>query len=201
MIIQGFGGIGSYLAKYLSDRGARIVGVGDAYGALYREDGLDVDELLERRDSFGTVTRLYRDVLSNRQLLEQPCDILVLAASGATVTTELAAKIKASLIVEAVNVPTPQDAMEILTEREILVIPDVLSFAGDVIVSYFEWVQNNQGYYWSESEVQSRLDERVRQAFDRVYQVAERYGVNMRLAAYIVGVQRLAEASRWRGWI
>jgi len=201
VIVQGFGGIGSYLAKYLSDRGSRIVGVGDAYGALYRETGLDVDELLERRDSFGTVTRLYRDVLTNRELLEQPCDILVLAASGTAITAELADKIQASLVVEAANVSTSKDAMDILTEREVLVIPDVLSFAGDVVVSYFEWVQNNQGYYWSESEVQAKLDDRVRQSFDRVYQVAVRYGVNMRLAAYIVGVQRLAEASRWRGWI
>ncbi|GLG00840.1 glutamate dehydrogenase [Alicyclobacillus hesperidum subsp. aegles] len=201
VIVQGFGGIGSYIAKYLHDRGAKVVGVADAYGALYREEGLDVDELLERRDSFGTVTRLYRNILSNKELLEMPCDILIPAATGSQITEENASRIQASIIVEATNAPTTHDALDILTEREILVVPDVVSFSGDVIVSYFEWVQNSQGYYWEEPEVHSRLDSRVRTSFHRVYQTAVKYQVNMRLAAYIVGVQRLAEASRWRGWI
>lgn len=201
VIVQGFGNTGSYLAKYLYDSGAIIVGISDAYGALYRESGLNIDELLERRDSFGSVTRLYRDSISNRELLEMPCDILVPAATENQITSENADRIQAAIIVEATNGPVTSEATDILTEREILVVPDVVSNSGDVIVSYFEWVQNNQGYYWDEAEVQSKLDARMRSSFHRVYQAATKYKVSMRLAAYIVAVQRLAEAVRWRGWI
>ncbi|WP_328702267.1 Glu/Leu/Phe/Val family dehydrogenase [Alicyclobacillus suci] len=201
VIVQGFGNAGSYIAKFMYDAGAKVVGISDAYGALYREEGLDIDELLERRDSFGTVTRLYRHTISNRELLEMPCDILVPAAVENQITQENADRIQASIVVEAANGPTTAAATEILTEKGILLVPDVVGNSGGVIVSYFEWVQNNQGYYWEEDEIDERLASRMRTSFQRVYQTSLRYRVNMRLAAYIVGIQRMAEAARWRGWV
>lgn len=201
VIVQGFGNAGSYVAKFMFDAGAKVVGISDAYGALYREDGIDIDELLERRDSFGTVTRLYRNTISNRELLEMPCDILVPAAIENQITQENADKIQASIIVEAANGPTTAAATDILSEKGILLVPDVVGNSGGVIVSYFEWVQNNQGYYWDGDEVDARLSTRMRTSFHRVYDAATKYNVNMRLAAYIVGVQRMAEAIRWRGWV
>ncbi|WAH35084.1 Glu/Leu/Phe/Val family dehydrogenase [Alicyclobacillus dauci] len=201
VIVQGFGNAGSYVAKFMFDAGAKVVGISDAYGALYREDGLDVDELLERRDSFGTVTRLYRNTISNRELLEMPCDILVPAAIENQITQDNAANVKASIIVEAANGPTTSAATQILTDNGVLLVPDVVGNSGGVIVSYFEWVQNNQGYYWTAEEVDERLSARMRTSFHGVYKTSTKYNVNMRLAAYIVGVQRMAEAIRWRGWV
>ncbi len=156
IIIQGFGNAGSYLSKFLYDQGAKIVGIADAHGALYDADGLDIDYLLDRRDSFGTVTNLFDNTISNKELFEQECDIIIPAAVENQITRDNAHKIKASIIVEAANGPTTAEATQILTERGILLVPDVLASAGGVTVSYFEWVQNNQGYYWSEEEIRSK---------------------------------------------
>lgn len=201
VIVQGFGNAGSYLAKFMFDAGAKVVGISDAYGALYDEEGLDIDDLLERRDSFGTVTRLFKKTISNKELLEQPCDILVPAAVENQITQENAPNVKASIVVEAANGPTTTGATNILTDKGILLVPDVLGNSGGVIVSYFEWVQNNQGYYWTEEEVNQRLEEIMIKSFQTVYDTAKRYRVDMRVAAYIVGVKRMAEAIRWRGWV
>lgn len=201
VVIQGFGNAGSYLAKFMYDRGARVVGISDAYGALYDENGLDIPDLLERRDSFGTVTKLFRDTITNRELLELDCDILVPAAIENQITAENADRIRASIVVEAANGPTTLAATKVLANRGVLVVPDVLANSGGVIVSYFEWVQNNQGDYWSEEEVQRRLAEVMSRSFATVYETAQRYQVDMRLAAYLVGVRRVAEAARWRGWV
>jgi glutamate dehydrogenase len=201
VIIQGFGNAGSYLAKFLHESGAKVVGISDVYGALYEEGGLDIPSLLERRDSFGTVTKLFSNTLTNLQLLEQKCDILVPAAIENQITRENAANIQAGIIVEAANGPTTIEATNILTERGVLIVPDILANAGGVVVSYYEWVQNNQGYYWSEAEVEAKLQDRMEKAFDNVYNVHETRGVNMRLAAYMVGVRKMAEASHLRGWI
>jgi glutamate dehydrogenase len=201
VVVQGFGNAGSYLAKYMKDSGAKVVGISDAYGALYDANGLDIDDLLERRDSFGTVTKLFTETITNRELLELDCDILVPAAIENQITQENADRIRADIIVEAANGPTTTAATKILSDRGKLLVPDVLGNSGGVIVSYFEWVQNNQGYYWSETEVDKRLEQVMKQSFQAVYQTAQKYQVNMRLAAYIVGVRRMAEAARWRGWV
>jgi glutamate dehydrogenase len=201
VVIQGFGNAGSYLAQFLHESGARVVGISDVYGAIYEEDGLDIPNLLDRRDSFGTVTKLFSKTITNQQLLEQKCDILVPAAIENQITQENAARIQAGIIVEAANGPTTIEATNILTERGVLIVPDILANAGGVVVSYFEWVQNNQGYYWSEAEIESKLQDRMEKAFDNVYNVHETRGVNMRLAAYMVGVRKMAEASHLRGWI
>lgn len=201
VVIQGFGNAGSFLAKFMSDSGAKVIGISDVYGGLYDENGLDIDYLLDRRDSFGTVTRLFKDTITNRELLELDCDILVPAAVENQITAANAHRIKADIVVEAANGPTTLEATRILTERGVLLVPDVLASAGGVTVSYFEWVQNNQGYYWSEEEVERKLEEIMVRAFDNVYNLAHSRNVDMRLAAYMVGVRKMAEASRFRGWV
>nr|WP_041581918.1 Glu/Leu/Phe/Val dehydrogenase [Salisediminibacterium selenitireducens] len=201
VVIQGFGNAGSFLAKFMHDAGAKIVGISDVNGGLHDPDGLDIDYLLDRRDSFGTVTNLFNNVLTNQELLELDCDILVPAAIENQITEANAANIKASIVVEAANGPTTMDATKILHDRDILLVPDVLASAGGVTVSYFEWVQNNQGYYWEEEEVEEKLEKVMTTSFENVYKVASLRNVDMRLAAYMVGVRKMAEASRFRGWI
>ena len=200
VVIQGFGNAGSFLAKFLYDMGAKVVGISDAYGALHDPEGLDINYLLDRRDSFGTVTNLFDNTISNKELFELDCDILVPAAISNQITEDNANDIKADIIVEAANGPTTPEATRILTERGILLVPDVLASAGGVTVSYFEWVQNNQGYYWSEEEVNDKLREKLVDAFDTIYELAQNRKIDMRLAAYIVGIKRTAEAARYRGW-
>lgn len=201
VVVQGFGNAGSFLAKFMHDAGAKVIGISDAYGALFDPKGLDIDYLLDRRDSFGTVTKLFKDTITNKELLELDCDVLVPAAIENQITRENAHNIQAKIVVEAANGPTTLEATKILTERGILLVPDVLASSGGVTVSYFEWVQNNQGYYWTEEEVERRLEEVLVNSFNNVYNTAQTRRVNMRLAAYMVGVRKMAEASRFRGWI
>lgn len=201
VVIQGFGNGGSFLAKFMHDAGAKVIGISDAYGALHDENGLDIDYLLDRRDSFGTVTTLFTDTITNQELLELDCDILVPAAISNQITAENASKIKASIVVEAANGPTTIEATKILTQRGVLLVPDVLASAGGVTVSYFEWVQNNQGYYWTEEEVAERLQKVMVDSFENTFQTALIHRVDMRLAAYMIGSRKMAEASRFRGWI
>ncbi|WP_085992010.1 Glu/Leu/Phe/Val family dehydrogenase [Oceanobacillus senegalensis] len=201
VIVQGFGNAGSYLSKFLHDSGAKVVGISDAYGALYDPEGLDIDYLLDRRDSFGTVTKLFNNTISNKELLEEDCDILVPAAVENQITKENAHRIKASIVVEAANGPTTMEGTKILSDRGVLLVPDVLASAGGVTVSYFEWVQNNQGYYWSEEEIDQKLNQIMIKSFNSIYNTAETRRIDMRLAAYMVGVRKMAEASRFRGWV
>ena len=201
VVIQGFGNAGSFLAKFMHDAGAKIIGISDAYGAIYGADGLDIDDLLDRRDSFGTVTTLFKNTITNKELLELDCDILVPAAISNQITIDNAAAIKASIVVEAANGPTTIEATKILTKRGILLVPDVLASSGGVTVSYFEWVQNNQGYYWTEEEVEARLRKVIVESFAKVYEISKTYQVDTRLAAYMAGIRKMAEASKFRGWV
>jgi glutamate dehydrogenase len=201
VVIQGFGNAGSFLAKFMHDAGAKVIAISDAQGALHDPAGLDIDYLLDRRDSFGTVTTLFENTITNKELLELECDILVPAAISNQITEENVYDIKASIVVEAANGPTTFEATRILSERGILLVPDVLASAGGVTVSYFEWVQNNQGYYWTEEEVNEKLYAKLVEAFNNVYETSQNRRVNMRLAAYMVGARKMAEASRFRGWV
>ncbi|SIS55631.1 Glu/Leu/Phe/Val family dehydrogenase [Salimicrobium salexigens] len=201
VVVQGFGNAGSFLAKFMYDKGAKIVGISDALGGLYDPEGLDIDYLLDRRDSFGTVTNLFDDTITNKELLELDCDVLVPAAVQNQITEENAHNVKASIVVEAANGPTTLGGTKILSDRGILLVPDVLASAGGVTVSYFEWVQNNQGYYWTEEEVEEKLHKVIIKGFDNIYNTAETRRVDMRLAAYMVGVRKMAEAARFRGWV
>ncbi|WCN39785.1 Glu/Leu/Phe/Val family dehydrogenase [Aneurinibacillus uraniidurans] len=201
VIIQGFGNVGSYLAQYLYESGAKVVGIADVLGGVYNPDGLDIPDLMQRRDSFGAVTHLFTNTMSNKELLEQECDVLIPAALGGQITEENVHELSCRFIVEAANGPTTAEADKILQARGITVVPDVLANAGGVVVSYFEWVQNNQGFYWDEELVDTRLKDKMAASFDKVYKMAQTYEVDMRTAAYMVAVRRLAEASRLRGWI
>lgn len=201
IIVQGFGNAGSFVAKFMCDAGAIVVGISDVYGALYDPDGLNINYLLDRRDSFGTVTTLFEGTITNKELLEKECDVLVPAAIANQITVENAHNIKAKIVVEAANGPTSLEATHILTDRGILLVPDVLAGAGDVTVSYFEWVQNKQGYYWSEEEVEVKMRAKLIKSFHDIYQLAKTSNVNMRLAAYMIGVRKMAEASLCRGWV
>jgi glutamate dehydrogenase len=201
VVVQGFGNAGSFLSKFMYDLGAKVIAISDAYGALHDPNGLDIPYLLDRRDSFGTVTTLFKNTISNKELLELECDILVPAAIENQITEDNAHDIHAAIVVEAANGPTTDEATKILAERDILIVPDVLASSGGVTVSYFEWVQNNQGYYWTEEEVHEKLEKVLVNSINQVYQTAQTRNVDMRLAAYMVGVRKMAEASRFRGWV
>ena len=157
----------------MHDAGAKVIGISDAYGAFMIQNGLILIILLDRRDSFGTVTKLFNNTITNKELLELDCDILVPAAIENQITDENAHNIKAQIVVEAANGPTTLEATKILTERGILLVPDVLASAGGVTVSYFEWVQNNQGYYWTEEEVEEKLEKVLVRSFENVYDTAK----------------------------
>lgn len=198
--IQGFGNAGSFIAKILHDKGAKIVAISESRGALYNPDGLDIEHLLALKEQHGRVTPLFEDVIPNEKLFELDCDILIPAALSNQITETNAHLIQAKIVAEAANGPTTQEATKILTQRDVLIIPDVLASAGGVTVSYFEWVQNNQGYYWSEEEIITKLEEKMVEAFNKIYDLAENRKMDMRLAAYVVGLKRTAEATRFRGW-
>jgi len=200
VVIQGFGNAGSYLAKFMHDAGAKVVGVSDVLGAITDQNGLDIDYLLDCRDSFGTFSSLFNNTISNKELLELDCDILVPAAISNQITEKNAYDIKASIVVEAANGPTTLEATKILNDRDVFLVPDILSNAGGVTVSYFEWVQNNQSYYWTEEEVDNKLKKIMVDSFENVYRISQIHQVDMRLAAYMVGIKKLAEASCFRGW-
>lgn len=202
VIVQGFGNVGSHVAEILHAEGAKVVGISDAGGALYKPDGLDIPHLLDRRDSFGMVTNLFQNErIPNEELLTKECDILIPAAIENQIREDNADQIQARIVVEAANGPTTLGATRILDRRGILVIPDILANAGGVTVSYFEWVQNNQGFYWTEEEVNQRLAQMMVAAVHKVLAMAKSHQVDTRLAAYMVGIRRLAEAVQLRGWV
>ncbi|MGE7766963.1 Glu/Leu/Phe/Val family dehydrogenase [Peribacillus sp. NPDC096540] len=201
VIIQGFGNVGSYLAMYLHELGAKVVGIADELGGLYDPNGLDIPYLLENRDSYGVVTNLFNGSLSNQELLEKECDVLIPAAISGVINKDNVERLQCEIIIEAANGPTTKETIKVLDEKGILLVPDILANSGGVIVSYFEWCQNNQGYYWTEELVDKRLKEKITDSFLNVYHTSQKYSVNMKVAAYIEGIRKIAEASRLRGWV
>jgi glutamate dehydrogenase len=201
VIVQGFGNVGSNVALILHEMGVKVIGISDANGAIYDENGLNIPALIDKKDSFGLVTTHFENVITNEELLVKPCDVLIPAALENQITSKNARDIQASIIVEAANGPTTPSADAILEERNILVIPDVCANAGGVTVSYFEWVQNNQGWYWTEQEVNQKMEKLMVDSVHNILNTADKYGVSPRLAAYMVGIRPFAEAMRWRGWI
>lgn len=200
VIVQGFGNAGSFISKILHDRGAKIVGVSRSHRALYDENGIDVDFLIENKDKVDVAEALNLTVLSNEALLEAECDILIPAAIANQITVDNADDIKAEIICEAANGPTTEKATQILTEKGKLLIPDVLASAGGVTVSYFEWVQNKTGYYWEDDEIHDLLETKMKKSFDEVFRIHDTRQVDMRLAAYVAGIKKTAEAIRYRNW-
>jgi len=200
--VQGFGNVGSNAARLLYEEGAKVVGISDVRGGVYNPDGIDVYRALEWAREHGTVAGLPgTQPIGSADVLYLPVDVLIPAALENVITLENADRIQARIIVEAANGPTTPEAARRLTERGIFQVPDILANAGGVTVSYFEWVQNLQNYYWPEEEVLEKLERMMVSAFNTVYKVHEQRGVSMRRAAYMVAVKRLADAMQARGWI
>lgn len=199
--IQGFGNAGSVAANLLTNLGARVVAISDSKGATYSKNGLDIKAVQEHKKATGSVLGFSggKD-MAGKDVLELEVDVLIPAALEKVITEDNAPFIKAKIVAEAANGPTLPKADAILIENGTLVIPDILCNAGGVTVSYFEWVQNNYGYYWSEEEVNSRLTEKMQDSFDNVWQMSKEYDVDMRTAAYMVAVKRISEAIKLRGW-
>jgi glutamate dehydrogenase/leucine dehydrogenase len=198
--VQGFGNVGATTARMMVREGAKVVAVSDMTTGLYREGGLNLAAIetyrREHRDLAGCPEG---DAISNAEMLELPVDVLVPAAVEGQITAENAPRIQARLIVEGANGPTTPDADRILRERGIVVAPDVLANAGGVVVSYFEWVQDLQAFFWSETEVNQRLEEVMTRAFETVWDASQHHQADLRTGAYAVGVGRVAEATRLRG--
>ncbi|MCS6816529.1 MAG: Glu/Leu/Phe/Val dehydrogenase [Blastocatellia bacterium] len=200
VVIQGFGNAGSNVARFLHQDGARIIAVSDSKGGIYNPRGIDPEAALQHKARTGALNGLPdTETVTNEELLELPCDILIPAALENQITRHNADRIRARLIAEAANGPTTPAADDILFERGITVIPDILASAGGVSVSYFEWVQDQYGFFWPEDEVLRHLERIMTNAFHEVRAAAERYGVDLRRGAYILAIGRVAEATRVRG--
>ncbi len=199
--VQGFGNVGSITAKYLSQNGIRVVAISDKTGGFYNENGILIHQAIQYRDAHSGFLEGFKggDRISNEELLTLGVDILVPAALEDQITPQNAPHIKAWLIAEGANGPTMAEADPILQDKGITVIPDILANAGGVIVSYYEWVQNRRGHYYTETEVQDRADHTIKQAFDDVFTRAAAQKVSLREAAYLIAVERTVRALRMHG--
>jgi glutamate dehydrogenase/leucine dehydrogenase len=201
-VVQGFGNVGSKAAKLIEQMGVKIIAISDISGGYYSEGGIDINAAIDYVATSDTHTlEGFEGVqkISNADLLELECTVLVPAAMEDQITPENAHNIKAKLIVEGANGPTTAEADSILDEKGILVVPDILANAGGVTVSYFEWVQNRLGYYWTEERVNRRADRVMKLAFDNIYAASEKYHINMRLAAYVVALDKVSTTLKLRG--
>ncbi len=200
VIVQGFGNVGSNAARLMAERGYKIVGVAEVDGGLHNSAGIDVHQLIEYKYRNGT-TLGFRgaEATPSEELLVSDCDILIPAATENVITSRNADRIKAKIVVEGANGPTTAVADEILAEKRIFIVPDILANAGGVTASYFEWVQDRQGYFWKEALVNEQLEAILRESFDDVVRYAEAHNVNNRIAAYMLAIDRVALTIRQRG--
>jgi glutamate dehydrogenase (NAD(P)+) len=200
VVVQGFGNVGSVAARLLWREGCVIVAVGDVNGGIYNPAGLDIRQLETHIAEAGSVVGFPgADAVTNEELLTLPCDIVVPAAVGGQIHARNADRIKASLVAEGANGPTTPEGDAILRDRGVTVIPDILANAGGVVVSYFEWVQGLQYYFWRESEITARLQEIMTRAFNRVWALGTKEGTDLRTAALMEGIRRVAEGYKVRG--
>ncbi len=200
IVVQGFGNAGSIAARLLSEDGASIVALSDSRGGIRNDKGLDVPAVIAHKNKTGALAGYPEaDAISNEKLLELECEVLIPAALENQITLENADRIRAKIISEAANGPTTPGADEILHKNGIFLIPDILANAGGVTVSYFEWVQSLQAFFWEEKQVNEHLEKIMTRGFAEVLAIAKEYNVHMRTAAYILAVGRVAEATRIRG--
>lgn len=200
VIVQGFGNAGQFVAEILHSLGFMIVGVSDSGGGLYNEKGMDPQAIGKHKAEKGSVTQSAEgEKVEGQKILEKPCDILVLAAMENQVTEANMEHVKARVILELANGPTTAEADEYLTKKGVVIIPDILANAGGVTVSYFEWVQNLQSYYWPLEEVHTKLERVMRESFERVWDFKTKFDCSMREAAYISAFDRLEKAMKLRG--
>lgn len=200
--IQGYGNAGQFAHQLIEELfGSKVVAISDSRGGIYNENGLDFKDSLKVKVDTGTVTNIKGDKISNEELLELKVDILVPAALENVLTEDNAGNVKTEILVELANGPTTPEADLILQEKGVYVIPDFLANAGGVTVSYFEWVQNETGYYWPIERIHKELDEHMTDAFNAVHKMREEKRVHNRLAAYLVAVKRVVDVMKLRGWV
>ena len=198
--VQGFGNVGSFLAKFLYEQGATVVAVSDSRNGIYNDDGVDVAAAIAHKQETGALEGLRgTQTISNEDLLLLDCDVLAPCALEQVITRDNADQVKARIICEGANGPVTPTADEILDDRGILILPDILANAGGVVVSYFEWVQGLQEYFWKEDEVNSKLRDITTRAFNETWRVADERKTSLRLAAYGLAVRRVADATITRG--
>ena len=198
--VQGFGNVGSVSAQLLAEQGCKIIGISDVTGAYYNAKGIDIPKAIEWVGKHKTLKGFKGgEMISQDQLLELECDVLLPAAKEEQITAANARKIRAKIITEGANGPTDASADPILQEKGILVIPDILANAGGVTVSYFEWAQDRAGYFWTLDRVNRRLERMMRQSFDAVYNSASRHNVTLRIGAYILAIDKVATTLKVRG--
>ena len=199
--VQGFGNVGSHAARLLAEKGIKIVAIGDHTATFYNENGIDVNAALEYAAKNGRVLKGFTGgtVIGSNDILTCKCDVLVPAALQNVISEEIAHNIQAKLIVEGANGPTMPEADAVLNDKKIIVVPDILANSGGVTVSYFEWVQNKAGYYWSENEVNTKHDEKMEIAFSSVWNNAAQFKTSMRIAAYITALQKIEQGVQLKG--
>jgi glutamate dehydrogenase (NAD(P)+) len=199
-VVQGFGNVGGVAASELHDKGATVIAISDISGGLYAPDGLNIPELHAYIVEFGSLEGYDSGArITNEELLELPCDILIVAAREDQLTAENAGRVRAKLIVEGANGPTTIEADAIFAERGIPVVPDILANAGGVTVSYFEWVQDLGRLFWTRDEIRGRLADKMMDAFDRVWSVSEEKGISLRLSAMVAAIREVGGALETRG--
>ena len=200
MIVQGFGNVGSNAARLMAEAGYRIIGVIEVDGAIFNKHGIDVEALEQHRAKNRSITG-FREAESAdpAELMLTECEILVPAATENQITSRNADRVKTRILAEGANGPTTASADEILAEKGVFVIPDILCNAGGVTTSYFEWVQDRQGYFWKESVVNEQLEDIMVNAFDDVVRYAQKHNVNNRIAAYMLAIDRVAYTIKLRG--
>ena len=200
VVVQGYGNVGYWGACLLRQLGCKVIAASDTGGAIYAEQGLDTEELLAHKDDSGSVTGFPgSDSITDAELLELPCEILVPAALEQQITGENAPKINTKIIVEGANGPTTPEADAIFYDRDIMVVPDILANAGGVVVSYFEWVQDIQRLFWEKDDVDERLETVMTRSFDQVLAASQEHKTDLRTAALLVAVERVADAVKIRG--
>jgi glutamate dehydrogenase/leucine dehydrogenase len=198
--VQGFGNAGQFASQLVAEQGAKVIAASDSSGGVYSKEGIDIAKLRQHKETTGSVVGFPgAKSISNEELLETDCTILIPAALENQITGKNAGKVKAKLVAEAANGPTTPEADDILYKNKILTIPDILANGGGVTVSYFEWLQNLRREYWTEAEVNERLDRNITKSFLDTYATSEKYGVNMRKASTVLAVNRVVEAIQLRG--
>lgn len=199
--IQGFGNVGSWAARFIYEKGGKIVAVSDITGALENPNGIDIPALVKHKETNENLKDFPGgDVMDPNDLLVHECDVLIPCALGGVLNKENAADVKAKFIVEAANYPTDPEADEILSKKGVVILPDIYANSGGVTVSYFEWVQNIQGFMWEEQQVNRELNRYMSKAFGDIKGMCQTHGCNLRMGAFTLGVHRVARATMLRGW-
>lgn len=200
-VVQGFGNVGAHAARLLAEQGIKVIAISDVSGGYYNEKGINIQDALNYASKNNKLLEGYSNAvkITNEELLTLKCDLLVPAALQNVITQEIAEKVSCKIIVEGANGPTLPEADPILRSKNIIVVPDILANSGGVTVSYFEWVQNKMGYYWTEEEVNQKHDEKMKTAFEKVWHNAQKYNTSMRIAAYITALEKIQLGIKMKG--